>query len=76
MLKNIVISTNIRLNRMERFEQAKAGPEGVGLDARSKSPECYDAVKGVVEMTETYAVISTKAGIEWLYNYRFLLPRG
>ena len=76
MLKNIVISTNIRLNRMERFEQAKAGTEGVGQDARSKSPECYGAVRGVVEMTETYAFIYSKAGAEWLYNYRFLLPPG
>ena len=42
-----VISTEGRLNRLERFEQPKAGPKGEGQDVRSKptriqeiSPRC------------------------------------
>jgi len=37
-----VISTKGRLNRLERFEQPKAGPYGGGQDARSKSPEIQE----------------------------------
>jgi len=46
--------TNVRLNRMERFEQPKAGPKGKGQEARSKSHEYRDNVGGslpLVEMT-------------------------